>query len=125
MIVKDSEEGAPFSGKIVDLGMSKLITEASNVEHDPLSHLGINTDDLEILMADYPHVAPEMLLRVTGHTHASETYAVGFLCEEVDTCFDIPLLGELAGDCISMNIKSRPSMETILERLGSCLENVH
>lgn len=103
------EADGSYSGKIIDLGLSKEIPKQP-------SHMAF----ADYTVNNYPYnrkkhrqVAPEILLGQSDDNEATETYSLGYMFRDLGIEFGIRTLVTLGEMCMKRNPKGRPKMDMI------------
>ncbi len=111
MIIQDPEDHQ-WTAKIIDFGLT-LLRSMMPLSPDPFYKI----EEYHENVIKYPSIAPEVLSRKTGDTYASETYAVGYILQQIGLSYSIDAVQRLGNNCMDEDPDKRPSLNEIVGKL--------
>ena len=116
IVVKRNRDNS-FSGKVVDFGLSKRLTDGPFLRH--VSFKPANFIDNQ---ERYPHIAPEILKGTTGDTTEGDVHSFGYILKNIALRFYMPKLLQMSQRCMQEDPKKRPTLPEILITLTDLKE---
>ena len=101
-----------IEGKIIDLGIAQKHSAPSNIPRK------FTSEAYRENRVRHPHIAPEILKGLSGHTVASDIYALGYFIGLTGEMYKMSGLQDIGLKCISKRVEKRPSLAEVIEGIA-------
>lgn len=91
---------------LIDFGKACYVTEAKLYQ--------LSKEQKQKYKVIHPQVAPEVRDGINKQSHASDIYSFGRIMQHINCKLQIPVLDQLAGQCLGLVFKERPTAKQLL-----------